>query len=178
MLFALKLMGTHAIMSLVQFLFMLSFFGLWQDNIIYQWAVGILYIAIFWLVIYADASSRGSEDFKKGSFSYTQGFIAGLTASIPALLLYISALIYGYPSETINWVVTILRIWLVPYYVFFTSFENMILWIIPATILVFPVVTGLSYMDGERRRKGIIAIIERAKSSRIEKSKMNYRKKT
>ncbi|MBT9151590.1 MAG: hypothetical protein DDT40_01786 [candidate division WS2 bacterium] len=176
-MFALKLLGTHAIMSLVQFLFMPAFFGLWQDNVIYQWAVGILYIAIFWLVVYADASSRGSEDFKKGDFTRRKGAVSGATASIPALLLYISALIYGYPSETVNWFITILRVWLVPYTMLFTSFEHMILWTIPAIILVFPVVTGLSYMDGERRRKGIIAIIDRAKSLKIEKSKINSKRK-
>ncbi len=64
-----------------------------------------------------------------------------------------------------------------PYTMLFTSFEHMILWTIPAIILVFPVVTGLSYMDGERRRKGIIAIIDRAKSLKIEKSKINSKRK-
>jgi len=174
--FALKLFGTHAIMSLVQFLFMPAFFGLWQDNIAYQWAVGLLYVVIFWLVIYADASGSGSDDFKKGSFVRTSGFIAGLKASIPAFLIYILALFYGFSSESINWFITILRIWLVPYTLLFTAFEHIIMWIVPATITIFPIVSGLSYMDGERRRKKIIAIIEKAKSSRIEKSKIDVKK--
>jgi hypothetical protein len=163
-------------MSLVQLLFMHAFFSLWRENVVYQWAVGILYIVIFWIVIYADASSRGSEDFKKGSFSCTKGFKAGLIASIPALLLYISALICGYTSVTGIWLITILRVWLVPYTKLFTGLEHMMLWIILATILVFPVVSGLSYMDGERRRKVIIALIDRAKASRMEKSKVNVNK--
>jgi len=175
--FALKLLGTHAIISLVQFLFMPAFFGLWQDNVIYQWTVGILYIALFWLVIYADTSSRGSEDYKKEVFVYSKGFIAGATASIPIILLYILGLISGYPSDTVNWFITVLRVWLVPYTLLFTSFEYVILWTIPFTILIFPIVSGLSYLDGKRKRKGIIAIIDRAKSSRIDKSRVNSKRK-
>ena len=172
-MFALKLLGTHAIISLVQFVFMPAFLGLWQDNAIYQWVVGILYIALFWLVIYADTSSRGSEDFKKGTFDYTKGFIAGATASIPMLTIYIAGLIYSYHSDTLNWFISILRVWLVPYNMLITSFEHIILWIIPFTILIFPVVSGLSYLDGKRRRKGIMAIIDKARSSKIEKSRIN-----
>jgi len=127
-------------------------------------------------VIYADVSSRGSEDFRRGAFEYTKGFLAGIIASIPLLVIYFAGLIYGYSDVSINWFVTFLRIWLVPYTIVFSSFDDMILWIMPVTILMFPIVTGLSYMDGKRKRLRVNAVIEKAKALRIEKSKVSSQK--
>jgi len=170
--FGLKLLGIHAIMSLVQFLLMPAFFGIFQGNEIYQWFVGLLFIAIFWLIIYADASSTGSEHSKKGIYAHYKGFLAGATASLPAIVVYLAGLIYGHPSDTINWFITILRIWLVPYTKVFSSLEHMILLLIPAVILIFPLISGFSYMDGPRKRKKVLDIIARVNSTKAEKSKV------
>ena len=46
----LRLLGTHAVMSLIQFIFMPSLFSILENSQIYQWLMGILYIAVFWFI--------------------------------------------------------------------------------------------------------------------------------
>lgn len=169
---AIKLMLTHLIMSVIQFLFMPAFFGLWQDNIAFQIFVGLFYIGIFWFIIYADASGRGMEDYRREEFRASNGFFSGAVASIPAILLYIVAFIPFGLGEWENILRAILRIWLVPYTIVFIRFENYLNYIFPIVILIFPILTGLSYLDGERKRKTILAMVEKAKATKSEKSKV------
>ncbi len=169
---SLKLLGTHAIMSVAQFIFMPSLMGLFENEI-YQWIVGLLFIAIFWLIIYADMSSKGLDDTKKDAFAPYKGFIIGLIASIPSTILYLLATIMKSSTSNVNWFSIALRIWLVPYIKIFTTFEEMMPDITIIPIALFPILTGVSYIDGRRKRSKILKAIERAEATRAEKSKMN-----
>lgn len=168
----LKLLGTHAILSLAQFIFMPSLLGLFENEI-YQWVVGLLFIAIFWLIIYADMSNKGLDDAKKDAFAPYKGFIIGLIASIPSAILYLLAIIMKSSANGFNWVSVVLRIWLVPYIKIFTTFEEMMPDITIIPIAIFPLLSGISYIDGRRKRSKILKAIERAEAMRAEKSKMN-----
>lgn len=175
---SLKVLGTHLIMSLIQVALMPAFFGILQKNEVYQWIIGIIYIAIFWLVIYADTSSKGLDDAKADKYKPYKGFIAGLIACIPAFILYIGALVYPTNTNGINWFQPALRIWLVPYIKIFTSFEEAMPHIAMVMALLLPLVTGISYMDGLRKRQKILMAIEKTDALRNEKSKLGlYNKK-
>ena len=170
--FSLKLLGIHAIMSVVQFFLMPSLFGIWQEQPIYQWFMGIFYIAVFWLIIYADVSHTSQNDLKRGRYAPHKGFINGMIASIPALALYFIAMIFPSISDDFNYFAVALRIWLVPYIKIFTSFEDLMPAIAIIPILLFPIGCGLSYLDGPRRRKKILDAIDKSDSLRAEKSKV------
>ncbi|MDN5277506.1 MAG: hypothetical protein PWR01_1471 [Clostridiales bacterium] len=168
-----KLLGTHAVMSLVQFIFMPALFGILEKNQLYQWLIGLVYIAIFWLIIYADMSNKGLDDAKKDVFAPYKGFIAGLIASVPGIVLYLLAITMKVPGSTVNWFDVILRIWLVPYTKIFVTFEKMMPDIAIIPIALLPLLSGISYIDGLRKRKKILEAIENAEAMRAEKSKVN-----
>ncbi|MBM7581511.1 hypothetical protein JOD02_000334 [Caldicoprobacter guelmensis] len=169
----LKLLGTHAVMSLVQFIFMPGLFGIFDENEVYQWIVGLVYIAIFWLVIYADMSNRGLDDAKKDAFAPYKGFIAGLIAAVPAIVLYLLAMGAERPHNAINLFEVILRGWLVPYTKIFVTFEKNMPDIAIIPIAVLPVISGISYIDGLRKRKKILEALKRAEAMRAQRSKVN-----
>ena len=52
-----KLVGTHAIISILEFFLLVPLTGLWENNQLYQWIIGLLQY-LFWFIIYADISSR------------------------------------------------------------------------------------------------------------------------
>jgi len=168
----LRLLGTHAIMSLVLFIFMPSLLGLFENEI-YQWVIGLIYIAIFWLIIYADMSNKGLDDAKKDAFAPYKGFIAGLIASIPGVILYLLAIMMKSSTGSINWGAIVLRVWLVPYTKLFLAFENMMPEIAIIPIALLPLLSGISYIDGLRKRNKILKAIEKAETMRAEKSKVN-----
>src|SRR5690554_5782423 len=141
---SLKLLGTHAIMSVVQFVLMLPLLGILQDNQIYQWAIGLLFIAIFWLVIYAEMSHNGLEDTKADKYRPIRGFIAGLICTAPGIILYFATLFY---KTEPNWFNVIMRIWLSPYIKIFTSLESHMPHPALVVSMLLPVVSGVSYMD-------------------------------
>jgi len=170
--FSLKLLGTHAILSIVQIALMPALFGLWQEQPIYQWFMGIFYIAVFWLIIYADVSHTSQNDLKRDRYAPYKGFLNGMIASIPALVLYIIAMIYPSINDGVNYFAVALRIWLVPYIKIFTTFEDLMPAIAIFPILLFPIGCGLSYLDGPRRRKKILDAIDKSDSMRAEKSKV------
>lgn len=169
----LKLLAVHGIMTLVQFLLMPVFFGILTENDIYQWTVGLLYIALFWLMIYVDVSYTGSQHDKQGTYLKQNGFVAGLLASLPAILIYFAGVIYFFQTNEFNWFFTALRIWLVPYTKVIVTFEQNIMIVLPVIILIFPLVTGISYLDGPRKRKKLLDIIAKSEASRIAKSKVS-----
>lgn len=170
---SLRLIGTHAIMSIVQFVLMLPLLAILQENELYQWGIGLLFIAIFWLIIYADMSQNGQEDTQLDSYNPTKGFLAGLIAAIPGIILYFATLIY---RGDLNWFNIILRVWLSPYIKIFTSFEGQMPH--PAIIvnMLLPIISGISYLDGPRRRQKVLDAIERSNKMKTEKSKIGYKK--
>ncbi len=172
----LKLFGTHAIVTIVELAVMLPLLGIFEDSQIYQWFIGLVYIGIFWLMVYADMTSNGLEDCKKDQYAHYKGFVAGLIASIPAIVLYIIALVNGPApgSEDINWYSTILRAWLVPYTKIFLAFKHLMPQIAIIPIMILPLVSGFSYMNGPRKRKKILDAIERSDALRAEKSKADF----
>ena len=42
-----------------------SLFSIFENNQIYQWFIGVVYMAVFWFIIYIDMSARGLDDCKK-----------------------------------------------------------------------------------------------------------------
>ncbi|MDD2503543.1 MAG: hypothetical protein PHG58_06800 [Clostridia bacterium] len=165
--FGLKLFGSHVLMSVVQFFLYFLIFGAFPESELYQWVIGILFILFFWLIIYADASNYGQNDLKRGTFHKSKGFVSGLIASIPGFILYILAL--ALPSVWIFEV--LLRSFLIPYVKLFIAFENSMPAICIAFLLFFPIVTGLSYLDGIRRREKIKGAIAKKDAMRGELSK-------
>ncbi|NLC44677.1 MAG: hypothetical protein GX783_10395 [Clostridiales bacterium] len=165
--FGLKLFGSHVLMSVVQFFLYFLIFGVFPDSELYQWIIGIMFIALFCLVIYADASHYGQNDLKRDRFSKSKGFIAGLIASIPGLILYILAL--ALPSV---WLFDVLlRAYLIPYIKLIITFQSSMPAVSIIFILFFPIVTGLSYLDGIRRRNKIKEAIAKKDAMRGELSK-------
>jgi len=167
---SLKLIGTHAIISIVEFFLMIPLMGLWKDNEIYQWLVGLLLMFILWFIIYSDISYVGQNELKRDLFWKPKGFIIGLIASIPALILYILAIII---EAKINYAEIVLRLWLAPYTKFFTTFQDKMPYIAIIPIAILPILSGLSYLDGPRRRKKILDVIKESDAQRTEKSKVD-----
>lgn len=158
-----KLFGTHVIMTLIQFFLFGLLFGIF-DNQVYQWVVGIFFIFLFWIIIYADVSHIGQNDLKRGIYNPTKGFLAGLVAIVPDTILYIISLFYS-PF------IFVLQMWQIPYIKILTSLPDLMPHIAFITVLLFPIGSGLCYMDGPRRRKKILDAIEKSDSLRTEKSK-------
>ncbi len=175
----LRLTGTHAVLSVVLFIFFPSLFSIFENNQIYQWFIGVVYMAVFWFIIYIDMSARGLDDCKKGIYNVYNGFITGLIASIPAIVLYVLAMTYQPAPNQVNWFSTALRVWLIPYTKIFITFDNSAtmkhlmpgIAIIP--IILFVLGSGISYIDGFRRRKKILDIIGQSNALKAEKSKVN-----
>ncbi|NLO81817.1 MAG: hypothetical protein GX094_01985 [Clostridiales bacterium] len=175
----LQLIGTHAVMSIIQFVLMPSLFSILENNQIYQWFIGLLYIAIFWFIIYVDMSGKGLDDCRRGNYAMYNGFITGLVASVPPVLLYILAMTYSPGPNQVNWFTTALRVWLIPYTKIFVTFDSSSslrhlmpdIAIIP--IVLFVLGAGISYIDGSRKRKKILDIIDKSDALRAEKSKVN-----
>lgn len=165
----LALIGTHAIISIVESFLLLPLAGLW-DNSIYQWVVGLILIFFLWIVVYADMNSKGQNDLKRGVFVKAKGFLVGLVASIPALILYIASI--SLVNAEFNYAEVVLRIWLVPYSKFFVTFEELMPHLALIPIILFPIITGISYLDGPRRREKILKAIEQSDAQRAEKSKV------
>ncbi|NMA96395.1 MAG: hypothetical protein GX974_10180 [Clostridiales bacterium] len=169
----LKLLSTNAIMSLVQFVLMLPLLGILEDNWIYQWAIGLLFVAIFWFIVYVEMSENGLEDTKLDSYYPFRGFIAGLFCSIPGVLLYVLTLIF--PADP-NWFNIAMRIWLSQYIKIFNSFESYMPHLGLITSLLLPIVSGISYMDGPRKRQKVLNAIRKADEMKHEKSKVGFKK--
>jgi heme/copper-type cytochrome/quinol oxidase subunit 2 len=150
-----------------------SLFGIFEKNQIYQWFIGLVYIAVFWLIVYADMSSKGLDDSKKDSYAHYKGFIIGLFASIPGIILYVLAVTVQPATNSINWFSTALRVWLVPYTKIFITFEKFMPDIAIIPVLLFPLVSGISYIDGIRKRKKILKAIEKSDTLKAQKSKVN-----
>ncbi|NLN41644.1 MAG: hypothetical protein GX160_06635 [Clostridiales bacterium] len=167
---SLKLIGTHAIISIVEFFLMIPLMGLWQDNEIYQWIVGLLLIFILWFIIYSDIVYISQKDIKRDLFWKPKGFLIGLLASIPALILYILAIII---EAKIDYSEIALRIWLAPYTKFFMTFKDKMPYIAIIPIIILPILSGLSYLDGPRRRNRILDAIKESDAKRAEKSKVD-----
>jgi len=162
--FGAKLFGTHVVMTLIQFFLFGLLFGIF-DNQIYQWIVGIFFIFLYWVVIYADVSYTGQNDIKRGIYSPARGFLAGLVSIVPDTILYIMSLFYS-P------LIFVLQMWQIPYIKILTSLPGLMPHIAYITVLLFPLGAGLCYMDGPRRRKKILNAIEKSESMRAEKSKI------
>ncbi len=170
-----KLLGTHTLMSVIQIFLYFLLFGVFESEI-YQWLMGIFFILLFWLVIYADASYYGQNDLKRGTFNKVKGFISGLIASIPGTVVYIGAVVFEIfrtNEQSVNFMEIALRIWLIPYIKLYVTFENVMPYIMIVFILFFPIVSGLSYLDGIRRRDKILKAIEKREAMRSELSKRN-----
>ena len=45
-----KLVGTHAIISILEFFLLVPLTGLWENNQLYQWIIGLLQIFILGLL--------------------------------------------------------------------------------------------------------------------------------
>ena len=165
--FSLKLFGSHILMTVILFFLYFLMFGLFPDSELYQWFIGMLFIVIFWFVIYADASYYGQNDLKRGTFIPAKGFVSGLIASIPGILLYIFSL--AIPSAGL--IEVFLCALLIPYIKLIVTFENSMPAVSIVFLLFFPLVTGLSYLDGIRRREKIKKAIEKKDAMRAELSK-------
>lgn len=166
----LKLIGTHAIMSIVEFFLLIPLMGIWENNQLYQWFIGLLLIFIFWLVIYSDISYTSQNDLKRDRFWKPRGFFIGLVASIPAVTLFILTLLI---NNEPNFIEIALRFWLSPYSKVFISFQNQMPYLALVPIMLFPIISGLSYLDGTRKRKKILDAIKQSDSKRAEKSKVD-----
>src|SRR5690606_18362948 len=137
---------------------------------------GILFIAIFWFMIYADMSNNGLQDAKSEKYKPHKGFIAGLLCTIPGIILYVAAILYGQDANKINWFDVTLRIWLSPYIKIFNSLESSMPHPALVVNLFLPIVAGISYMDGLRKRQKIRDAIDEVDKKKEEISKVGYKK--
>jgi hypothetical protein len=170
----LKLLGLHAMLSLVGIFLYLLLFGVFPDSELYQWFIGLLFVGMFWIVVHGYASSYGQKHLKQGVFTKAKGFVSGLIASIPGLILYAAASAYkmsGLDSEYLSLIQVIMRLWLIPYIKFFVAFEKHMPYIAIIFILLFPIVTGFSYLDGQRLRERDLKAIQKKEAMRRQLSK-------
>ena len=167
---SLRLIGTHAIMSIVVFFLIIPLMSVWENNAIYQWLVGLVFIAFFWFIIYSDVSYTSQKELKRDMFWKPKGFIIGLIASIPALILYVLSIII---EAKINYADIALRVWLSPYTKIFITFEDQMPYIAIIPIVILPILSGFSYLDGLRRRKKVLDAIKESEALRAEKSKVD-----
>lgn len=170
-----KLLATHALMTVIQIFLYFLLFGVFENEI-YQWIMGIFFVLLFWLVIYADASYYGQNDLKRGTFNRAKGFISGLIATIPGTIVYLGAVVFEIArtsEESVNFMGIALRLWLIPYIKIYATFESVMPYIMIVFILFFPIVSGISYLDGIRRRDKVLKAIEEREAMRSELSKRN-----
>jgi hypothetical protein len=174
--FGLKLLGTHVLMTVIELFLYLLLFGIFPKSELYQWFIGLFFIGLFWLVIYADASSYGQNNLKRGNFHKSKGFVSGAIASVPGLVLYIVAAAYqasGLNLKYLDLAEVALRLWLIPYVKLYVTFETQMPYIAVLFILMLPVVSGFSYLDGKRRREKDLKAIEAKEARRNQLSKRN-----
>lgn len=164
--FVLKLLATHATMSVLELFMYILLSAIFQKNEIYQWFVFTFLVALFWFMIYNDSSSVGQNHLKREIYHPLKGFVAGLIATIPAFIIYIAALIYS-PLRFL------FHIWLSPYIRLFVKYGESMPNIALAVALCLPLVSGFSYMDGIRKRNKVLKAIEQKKAMRGELSKRN-----
>ena len=67
--------------------------------------------------------------------------------------------------------VVVQRIWLIPYIKFIVALEDYMPYIAIIFTLLLPIVSGLSYIDGIRRRNKILEAIEKKRAQKTELSK-------
>lgn len=169
--FALRLLATHATMSVLE-LFMyilLSSIFTKEDNMyhrIYQWGIFAFLVLLFWYMIYHDSSNIGQNHLKREIYHPAKGFVAGLIATIPAFVIYIAALIYD-PLRFL------FHLWLSPYIRLFVKYSDLMPHLALVAALCYPLVSGLSYMDGVRKRNKVLKAIEQRNAMRSELSKRN-----
>jgi hypothetical protein len=165
-----KLVGTHAIISILEFFLLVPLTGLWENNQLYQWIIGLLQIFIFGFIIYADISNASQNELKRDTFWKPKGFFIGLVATTPALILFLlTMLIKTQP----NYAEIILRFWLVPYSKILVTYEKHMPYLAIGPIILLPIITGLSYLDGIRKRNKILNTIKQSNAKRTEKSKVD-----
>ncbi len=166
----LKLIGTNAIVSIIVFFLMVPLMGLWENNQIYQWIIGLIFIIFFWLIVYSDINHTSQNDIKRGFFWKPKGFLAGVIASIPTFVLFMIAVVV---KNEPNYAEIAMRIWLAPYTKVFVSLEEYMPYIAIIPIILLPIIAGLSYLDGPRRRQKILDAIKESDAMRAEKSKVD-----
>ena len=86
-----KLVGTHAIISILEFFLLVPLTGLWENNQLYQWIIGLLQIFIFGFIIYADISNASQNELKRtlfGNQRFFRKFVSNHTCSYPLFIDY------------------------------------------------------------------------------------------
>lgn len=181
--FSLRLFLTHMVLTLVTFAFMPVLVSI--KNVIIQWMIAGIFIGLFWLAVWADSAMRGEKDSfwseseekrrqKRGSvdsenidrslgYFPSKGFIAGLIASIPGMILSLTAIL-AYGNVKIYTVINvIIRIWLSPYIHLFGQFPKTLPYLFLILVLIFPIFSGLGYLHGPARRQKIKDAINKSK---------------
>jgi len=164
--FVLKLLATHATMSVLELFMYILLSSIFQKNMVYQWIVFAFLVALFWFMIYHDSSNFGQNHLKRGMYHPAKGFIAGLIVTIPAFVIYIAALIFD-PLRLL------FHLWLSPYIRLFVEYSDLMPHLGLITAICFPIISGFSYMDGIRKRNKVLKAIERKNAMRNELSKRN-----
>jgi|GEM_PF-638042 len=176
---SLRLLGTHVIIA-IMFVFAWPLMELFQKNEFLQWLICIFFIGAYALAMYSDLSNIGLKDVKRNTYVPYKGFAAGLMVSTVTVVLVILALAFklkqGDGQDLISWSKVpevILRIWLSPYVKVFRAFPDLMPALGLIDVIVFPLITGISYLFGPYQYKKVVDVIKKNNALREEKSKMN-----
>ena len=176
--FALNLLGIDLMAMLIFYLAVISLVGI-SEHEAWQWAVTGISTLILWGLVWMVSASRGKKDVDNDAlyekrkainpnlmvdkyYEGWKGFVAGIMAKTPAIILLIVHLFIKDNGITDM----ILRLY------FGVHFKAISLWgpaplAIVSYILLFSVVCGLAYRTGPAQRQKVLTIIKRNQEKQL-----------
>lgn len=122
-----------------------------KRNLTAELIAGIITGALYLFIMAAAAQGSGFADKERILYN---GFIAGAMASIPALVLTIMLTVSG---GDVAWIKVVHRIWMSPYIEIYSVYENIMITLAYVTLPLMPIVTGIGYLRGIKKKDAVIA---------------------
>ena len=171
---ALKLIGVYLGTVIINILVLSGLLGIFQDNVAWEWFVQVIALLINLGLVFMFSSSDGRRDIlvdnaneKRAerheglrytkTFDLRKGFLGGLFAQAPFIILYLVWLIMGSPEAGIEFFV---RVSYSPYFQIMSSLGLNVLTVLLFTAM-FSSFAGLAYFTAQSHQKKVLTIIKR-----------------
>jgi len=171
---ALKLIGVYVGVVILNLLVLSGLLGIFEDSTAWTWFVQVLAFLINFGLVFMFASSDGRRDILVDSanekralrheeykyakiFDEKKGFLAGLFAQVPIVVLFIVWLIGGSPE---NGVEIIIRVFFSPYFQLLALLQLNVLSVL-ILVAIFTAIAGLANLSAKSHHKKVLTIIKR-----------------
>lgn len=122
-----------------------------ERNTAAEFIAGILSAGLYLFVMGLGAQGAGFSDRDRVFYN---GFAAGVIASIPAAILVVMLTV---SKGDVSWIKVVHRIWMSPYIEIYSLYEKHYVALAYATLPLMPIVTGIAYIRGIRKKDQVIA---------------------